>query len=286
MNRALSVIIPAKNEAASLGPLLAGLREVVPEAEVIVVDDGSSDGTGTVCAQAGVRVIAHPASVGNGGAVKAGVRHANGDVVVLMDGDGQHDPRHLPDLVSKLDEGYLMAVGARNLSSHASVGRAVANRLYNWLASWMVGHRVDDLTSGYRAASTAHFREFLHLLPNGFSYPTTITMAFFRSGYPVAYVPMKVGSRTGKSHVRVLRDGARFLLIIFKIGTLYSPLKLFVPVSAAFFGTGLAYYAFTFATAGRFTNMSALLFSTSVIIFLIGLVSEQITQLLYARSRD
>ena len=128
------------------------------------------------------------------------------------------------------------------------------------------------------------FREFLHLLPNGFSYPTTSTMAFFRSAYPVAYVPIPVAQRVGQgSHIRLLRDGIRFLLIIFKIATLYSPLKLFVPVSGGFFLIGLAYYAWTFATMGRFTNMSTLLFSAAVIVFLIGLVSEQITALTYRR---
>jgi len=158
----------------------------------------------------------------------------------------------------------------------------VANRFYNRLASWMVGHTIADLTSGFRAVRTAKFREFLHLLPNGFSYPTTITMSFFRSGYPVAYVPIHAGYRKGKSHVRLLRDGVRFLIIIFRVGTLYSPLKIFVPVSMAFFVTALGYYVYTLSTSGRFTNMSGLLFSTSVIVFLIGLVSEQITNLLFS----
>lgn len=286
MNRKLSVVIPSKNEANSLSSLLSRLIEVVPGAEIIVVDDGSTDETLSICQRHDVSVVKLPHSVGNGGAVKAGVRRATGDVLVLLDGDGQHDPRDLPELVAKLDDGYLMVVGARTFSSQASVGRAIANRVYSWLASWMVGHRVEDLTSGYRVAESVRFKEFMHLLPNGFSYPTTITMAFFRSGYPIAYVPIEAGARTGKSHVRLLRDGARFLLIIFKIGTLYSPLKLFVPVSAAFFLTGFGYYAYTLLTTGRFTNMSALLFTTSVVIFLIGLVSEQITQLLYSRGRD
>ena len=148
----------------------------------------------------------------------------------------------------------------------------------------MTGHHVMDLTSGFRAVRADKFREFLHLLPNGFSYPTTSTMAFFRSAYPVAYVPIPVAKRVGSgSHIRPLKDGVRFLLIIFKIASLYSPLKLFVPTAAAFFLAALGWYGYTFATQGRLTNMSTLLFSASVIIFLIGLVSEQITNLTYRR---
>jgi hypothetical protein len=176
-----------------------------------------------------------------------------------------------------------MVVGARGASGQANAGRGLANALYNRLASWMTGHRILDLTSGFRAVRADKFREFLHLLPNGFSYPTTSTMAFFRSAYPVAYVPVDVARRIGKSHIRPLRDGARFLLIIFRIATLYSPLKLFAPTAVMFGLLGLGYYAWTFATMGRFTNMSVLLLSASVIVFLIGLVSEQITALTYRR---
>ena len=176
-----------------------------------------------------------------------------------------------------------MAVGARDRAGQAGVGRHVANGSYNRIATWMTGHRIDDLTSGLRVARADKFREFLHLLPNGFSYPTTITMAFLRSAFPVAYVPVAVRQREGKSHIRPVRDGLRFLLIIFRIATLYSPLKLFVPVSGLFFLAGLVNYAVTFAREGRFTNMSALLMSASVIVFLIGLISEQITALQYRR---
>jgi hypothetical protein len=140
-----------------------------------------------------------------------------------------------------------------------------------------------DLTSGFRAVRADKFREFLHLLPNGFSYPTTSTMAFFRSAYPVAYVPIKAAQRVGKSHIRPLKDGVRFLLIIFKIATLYSPLKLFVPASALFFVLGCSNYFYTMLTYHRLTNMSTLLWSAAVIVFLIGLISEQITALTYRR---
>ncbi|MHB8743875.1 MAG: glycosyltransferase family 2 protein [Sulfuricaulis sp.] len=279
----LSIVIPAKNEAASLGELLQSIRAQFTMAEIIVVNDCSDDDTVDICQANGALVLSHPYSMGNGAAIKTGVRGATGEVVVCMDADGQHDPSDIARLLAKFDEGFDMVVGARGTDSQATVGRSLANRLYNKLASWMVGHHVTDLTSGFRAARTEKFREFLHLLPNGFSYPTTITMAFFRAGYPVAYVPIHARGRAGKSHIRPLQDGTRFLLIIFRVGTLYSPLKIFVPISAFFFLSGLAYYIYTFLTAGRFTNMASVLFTTSVIVFLIGLVSEQITSLQYHR---
>src|SRR5690606_1374342 len=209
---------------------------------------------------------------------------ATGEVLVFMDADGQHDPADIDALVARLGQGYDMVVGARDGAGQASAGRSLANRFYNRLASWMTGHRVADLTSGFRAVRADRFREFLHLLPNGFSYPTTSTMAFFRSAYAVDYVPIQVARRVGNnSHIRPIRDGIRFLLIIFKIATLYSPLKLFAPVSGAFFLFGLGWYGYTFAIRHQFTNMSMLLFSAAVIVFLIGLVSEQITALTYKR---
>lgn len=277
----LSLILPAKNESAALGPLLTRLRERFPEAELIVVDDGSTDDTAAIAQRAGARVVRHPVSLGNGAAVKSGARAATGEVLVFMDADGQHDPDDIPRLLAKLDEGYDMVVGARDGTSQASLGRGLANRLYNRLAGYMTGHRIPDLTSGFRAVRAAKFRRFLYLLPNGFSYPTTITMAFFRSGYPVAYVPIHASARIGKSHLKPWKDGLRFLLIIFKIATLYSPLKLFAPLSALFFLAASLWYVHTFVSIGRFTNMSALLYTASLLIFLMGLVSEQITMLMY-----
>ena len=277
----LSIILPAKNEAAALADLLPRLRQAQPEAEIIVVDDGSYDDTARLCAASAVQVVRQPYSMGNGAAIKRGARDARGDVLVFMDADGQHDPVLIERLLRGLDGGMDMVVGARDWSGQAGVSRGIANTIYNWLASRMTGFEVKDLTSGFRAVRADRFREFLHLLPNGFSYPTTCTMAFFRSAYAVAYEPVPVAPRIGKSHIRPVRDGVRFFLIIFKIATLYSPLKLFVPVSAVFFLIGLGYYAYTFLTQHRFTNMSMLLVSASVIVFLIGLISEQITSLMY-----
>ena len=280
----LSIVIPAKNEAGSIADVVSRARGAFSDAEIIVVDDGSSDETGALAAAAGATVKQHPVSLGNGAAIKTGARTATGDLIAFMDADGQHSPEDLQRLVERLDEGFDMVVGARHSGGHASVARLFANSVYNRLATRMSGQHVSDLTSGFRVARADKFKRFLYLLPNGFSYPTTITMAFLRSGYPIDFLPIEVGRREGKSHIRPIRDGIRFLLIIFKIATLYSPLKIFFPVSSAFFLTGLGWYAYTFSTEGRFTNMSMLIFSAAVIIFLIGLISEQITALTFSRS--
>lgn len=281
----VSILIPARNEARSLESLLPQIRQRWAAAEIIVVDDGSTDDTAGVAGDLGATVIKHPYGMGNGAAIKTAARAATGDIFVFLDADGQHSAKEIPRLLDELDKGYDMVVGARTFSGQASVGRGIANTIYNKLASWMVGHKVLDLTSGFRAVRAAKFKEFLYLLPNGFSYPTTITMAFFRVGYTLRYVPIQVARRVGKSHIRPVRDSVRFFLIIFRVGTLYSPLKLFFPVSLLHFIVGLAYYAYTFSMYARFSNMSMLLFTAAVIVFLIGLVSEQITNLLYSKSQ-
>ena len=280
----LSIVIPAKNEAGAIGAVVARAVESYPDAEIIVVDDGSTDDTASVAEDAGARVLRHPESLGNGAAVKAGARAAQGEIIALMDGDGQHDAGEFGPLLARLDQGYDMVIGARDSGSHANVGRLYANGIYNVVASWLTGRRIPDLTSGFRVARAQLFKRFLYLLPNGFSYPTTITMAFLRSGFPIRFESIPVAKRIGKSHIRPLRDGVRFMVIIFKIATLYSPLKIFLPISAMFFATGAGWYAYTFSTMGRFTNMSMLLFAASVIIFLIGLISEQITALTFSKS--
>jgi glycosyltransferase involved in cell wall biosynthesis len=281
----VTIVIPAKNEAASLPALLEQLRAVGEWREIIVVDDGSNDKTAAIAEAAGCVVPRHPYSKGNGAAIKTGARTASGDVIVFMDADGQHDPADIQRLLGRINDGYDLVVGARQRGSQASVGRGLANGFYNRLATYMTGHNVEDLTSGFRAVRADKFREFLYLLPNGFSYPTTSTMAFFRAGYSVAYEPIHAAQRVGKSHIKLLKDGVRFLLIIFKIGTLYSPLKLFAPVSALAFLIATLWYGYTLVMEGRFTNMSALLYTGSVMVFLMGLISEQITALMYKDAR-
>lgn len=282
MNAKISIILPARNEAAGLRTLLPQIRVQMPEAELIVIDDGSDDDTLAVCAEYMVRVVSHPYPKGNGAAVKSGALTAHGDVLVFMDADGQHKPEDIPALLDKFAEGYDMVVGARLTGSHAGAHRAVANDLFSRFATWMVQQTVEDLTSGFRVVKAKRFRKFLYLLPNGFSYPTTITMSFFRAGFSIAYLPIHTPRRsTGKSHIRPVRDGMRFLLIIIRIGTLYSPQKLFLPISAGFFMTGVGYYLYTYLNFARFTNMSALLLISAVLTFLIGIVSEQISALHY-----
>lgn len=279
----VSVVIPARNEAAALVDLLPALRAAMPDAELIVSDDGSADDTAKVARALGARVISRPYGAGNGSAIKAGARAATREWIVFMDGDGQHRVQDVPRLLARLRQGYDMVVGERSNSGQANFHRGLANSFYNRLASWMVGHRIGDLTSGFRVVRAAKFREFFYLLPNGFSYPTTSTMAFFRAGYSVAYEPIEVQPRMAgtQSHIRLWRDGIRFLLIIFKIGTLYSPLKIFAPIALTMFGLASGWYGWTGWHQGRFTNMSALLYSGSVMVFLMGLISEQITALMY-----
>lgn len=276
-----SVIIPARNEAESLLPLITRIRNLYQNAEIIVINDGSTDDTGDIAIQHADVHIHHPISLGNGAAIKAGARKASHNVLVMLDADGQHQPEDIKDLLAGISQGNSMVVGARSPDSQASFARKIANSLYNKLASYITGIRISDLTSGFRAVDRAKFMTYIELLPNGFSYPTTITMAFFRAGYTVKYVPIIARKRSGKSHIRIFSDGTRFFLIIMKIGTLYSPLKIFFPMSLAFFILGISYYTYTYTTSGQFTNMGALLFINSVLIFLIGLISEQITALMY-----
>ena len=277
----LTIVLPAKNESGAIAGTVSAIAKEFPGAEILVINDGSTDTTATLAESSGAKVVSHPYSKGNGAAIKTGARAATGNVIVFMDADGQHDPVDIVRLLTKLEEGYDMVVGARQKGSQASVGRGLANGFYNRLATWMTGHRVEDLTSGFRAVRADKFREFLYLLPNGFSYPTTCTMAFFRAGYSVAYVPIHAAKRIGKSHIRLLRDGVRFLLIIFKIGTLFSPLKIFAPVALLMFLLASGWYGWTFYTLHKFTNMSALLYTGGVITFMMGLISEQITALMY-----
>lgn len=277
----ISVVLPAKNESGAIGQTIERIKQLSFIHEIIVVNDGSIDETPMLAEQAGAKVVSHPYSKGNGAAIKTGARAALGDVIVFMDADGQHDPNDIYRLIEKIEQGYDLVVGARQKGSQASVGRGIANKLYNNLATYMTEHKVEDLTSGFRAVRAEKFREFLYLLPNGFSYPTTSTMAFFRAGYSVTYVPIHAAKRIGKSHINPIKDGIRFFLIIFKIATLFSPLKMFLPIAVILFMMATSWYGYTLYEYHRFTNMSALFYTGSVMIFLMGLISEQITALMY-----
>ena len=280
----LTIIIPCHNEASNLPDLIQDIRSVMDERpesyEILVVNDSSTDDTAEVAKDTGARVVSHPYNLGNGAAVKTGIRAATGEIVLMMDGDGQHRPEIIPSILEEL-KSYDLVVGARTAGSHAGVHRLAANTIYNWLASYVTKFRILDLTSGFRATRRATASRYLYLLPNTFSYPTTMTMAYLRSGLSLKYIPINAPPRGkgSKSKIRLFSDGARFFLIITKIATIFSPFRVFLPLSAAMFLTGCSYYLYTFLTMHRFTNMSMLLLSTSVIIFMLGLVSEQISQL-------
>ncbi len=275
---ATSIVIPAYNEATSIGTVVAALRAAAPWREILVVDDGSSDDTGARAAGAGARVVRHPYNKGNGAAVKSGIRASNGEFVLIMDGDGQHRPADALRLVQRLSE-YELVVGARVAQSQASLARRVGNTLLNALASFLTERPIPDLTSGFRAARRDCLVEFLHLLPNGFSTPTTTTLAFIKAGYSVTFEPVEAAQREGRSKIRLGADGVRFFLILLKVITIFSPLRIFAPISAASFLLGAAYAAWTIATQSHVTNSSVLLIMFSVVVFLVGLVSEQISTL-------
>jgi glycosyltransferase involved in cell wall biosynthesis len=270
----VSIVIPAFNEEQAISAVVTKLLALGPWHEVLVVDDGSSDGTARSALQAGARVVRHPYNKGNGAAVKTGIREARGEVVVLMDGDGQHDPEDVPRLIASIGV-HDMVIGARQ-SRDQSATRALGNWVFAALASLLTGRAIPDLTSGFRAARRDRLLDVLPLLPNGFSYPTTSCLAFLKAGYNVAFEPVRVRPRLGTSKIRLLRDGVRFLLIILKIVTLYSPLKVFFPISAAAFALGAAYGGWNVALHGKIPMGAALLIQLSVVVFLFGLISEQI----------
>jgi glycosyltransferase involved in cell wall biosynthesis len=282
----VSIIIPAYNEAKTIGDIILQIKTLYPESEVIVINDGSRDETAAVAQRAGAIVYNHPYNIGNGAAIKNGIRVASGDVMVFMDGDGQHEPEDIAKLLRYLPD-FDMVVGVRSIKDQASLTRALGNQVYNWLASYVTKFSIKDLTSGFRAIKSKAARSFLHLLPNTYSYPATITLGVLRSGMSVKYTPINGRKRkTGKSNVSLIRDGVRFFMIITRICTLFSPMRVFLPVSFVMFVLGCLNYLYTLITQGRFTNMSALLFVTSILIFMMSLISEQICQMRYERRGD
>lgn len=283
-NSSVTIILPCFNEGQTIGPIVADIRSQYPEYEIIVVDDGSNDRTFELAEKAGAKAYRHPYNIGNGAAVKTGIRHAKGNILVFMDADGQHDPKDVAPMVDALSE-YDMVVGARSIKQQASLFRGVGNYLCNIVASYVAKFKVRDLTSGFRCVKSSVARQFLYLLPNRYSYPTTSTLYILRTGRSLKYLDINVSTRRGgKSNIKVFKDGIRFFLIITKICTLFSPFRIFLPVSTLVFIIGLCYYLYTYLAWGRFTNMSALMFTTAIIVFMIGLVSEQICQLVYERS--
>jgi glycosyltransferase involved in cell wall biosynthesis len=281
-NVEVTILLPAYNEELSIGTTIQNIRNLHPEFEILVVDDGSTDGTLQVAMDAGANVWPLPYNVGNGAAIKTGLRMARGEWIVMMDADGQHKAEDINRLL-EYRKSFDMVVGARTKSSATKLHRDIANKLYNWFASYVTAFKVEDLTSGLRLVRSSTVQQFIYLLPNTFSYPSTLTMGYLRSGRTLKYVPIETRARKGKSKIKLLRDGTRFFLIITKVATLFSPMRVFLPTSGLLFLTALCYYLYTFITQGRFTNMSALLFNSSLIVFMIGLVAEQISQMRYDR---
>ncbi len=282
---ATSIIVPALNEGRVIGPLVTALKAAAAWREIVVVDDGSSDATADVAAAAGAHVVRHAYNKGNGAAVKTGLRQALGTYILIVDADGQHRPDDAMRLVERLDE-FELVVGARSSGSQASLSRRLGNSVLNALATYLTGRPIPDLTSGFRAARRDCMLEFLHLIPNGFSTPTTTTLAFVKAGYSVLFVPIDAAQREGRSKIRLGADGARFFLILLKVITIFSPLRIFVPISLTMFALGATYAAWTIATQSHVTNSSVLLILLSVVILLIGLVSEQIASLRLERPRS
>ena len=274
----VSIVIPAFNEASAIGSVVLALRESAAWHEVIVIDDGSKDATAAEAAAAGARVVRHPYNKGNGASVKSGIRAARGEYILIIDGDGQHRPEDACRIVSRLGE-FDLVIGARSNETQATHARRFGNSALNQLASYLTDRDIPDLTSGFRGARREHLREFIHLLPNGFSTPTTTTLAFIKAGYNVTFEPVEARARVGQSKIRLARDGAKFLMIILKIVTLFSPLRVFLPISLASFIVGAAYAVWTIATQSKIPNGAVLLIMMAVIVFLVGLVSEQISAL-------
>ncbi len=281
---AVSVVVPAYNEGASIASLVSDLRLAGPWRDIIVVDDGSSDDTGARAVEAGAHVIRHPYNKGNGAAVKTGIRNAGGEFILILDADGQHRPADAARLVAKLGE-YDLVVGARSGATQAGAARRAGNALLNVIASYLTGRRIPDLTSGFRAARRDCLLEFLHLLPNGFSTPTTTTLAFIKAGYSVWFEPIEAAARLGTSKISFGVDGVKFFVILLRVITIFSPMRVFLPLSAASFAAGGAYAVWTIVTQSHITNSSVLLILLSVIIFLVGLVSEQISTLRFESRR-
>jgi glycosyltransferase involved in cell wall biosynthesis len=280
----VSIVIPAYNESDAIAEVVGILRSAGPWREILVVDDGSTDGTADRASAAGATVVRHPYNIGNGAAVKNGIRRATGEYILIVDADGQHPPEDALRLVEKLGA-YDLVIGARSRKTQATQARRAGNGLLNWLASYLTGREIPDLTSGFRGARTSGLREFLHLLPNGFSSPTTTTLAFIKGGYSVTFEPIHARQRTGQSKIRLARDGAKFLMIIFKIVTLFSPLRIFLPISAAALALGAGYGIWNVALHARIPNGSVLLILFAVVVFLVGLVSEQISALRFEGRR-
>lgn len=276
----LTVLLPAYREVVGVGAVVRRIREVLDASswtyEILVVDDGSDDGTATAATAAGARVLVLPANLGNGAAAKAGIREARGRYCCLLDADGQHPPEGIPRLLEHLPT-YDMVVAARTPDSPQQLHRRAANWVFNRFSSYIVSYPIEDLTSGFRVFKTQIARQYLTLLPNRYSYPTTITLAIIRGGYAVKYVPVRTTVPLGRSTLRPVENGVRFLLVLFKIAANFEPGRVLLPVSAFLATLGLGYGAWSIGRHRQFSNGALLLLLMGVFTFLLALVAQKLS---------
>ena len=286
----VTVVFPAYNEGKVIGRVLERVRAYLPDAELMVVDDCSADDTPAQAAAAGARVERHPVNRGNGAAVKTGIRRASGDVILLMDADGQMEPRYIPLILGTMAEGFDMVVGARSRATQGdTLARRLGNQALDSLGSYLVEAPLRDLTSGYRAMRRTVIEEFIHLLPNRYSYPTTSTLALTKAGYSVGFVEIAGQHRqAGRSGQKLLRNGIRFGLIILRMISLFAPLRVYFPMAIVLFLLGLAAFLLGLFIGPepfrlKVPGSSVVLFTGSMIVFMFGLLAEQIAALRFQR---
>ncbi len=272
----LTIIIPVYNEEQSIKEVISSVKIACPHDEIIVVDDGSTDGTPGLLKTMGIRCIRHPYNKGYGAALKTGVRNASHNVVVFMDGDKQHQPNDVHRLAEFVDQ-YDMVVGARAKGSQVSAFRSSGKKILGLLANYLSGMKIPDLNSGFRAIKKDILMKYMHILPNTFSFTTTITLALIKDGYNVKYVPIKTEKRIGKSKLRPFRNGFEFILLIMRTTVLFDPLKVFLPISliSAGLGTLDALYYVIFHTS--ISKSSLLLIFSGLLIFCFGLLADQVS---------
>ena len=278
----VTIVIAAFNEGMTIGGVVERTRAVCPDAEILVVDDASSDDTADQAEAAGARVIRRPYNLGQGAGIKTGVRAATGDVVVLLDGDGQHDPADIPRLLEPIGA-YDLVIGQRDRAGQQNTVRWLGNSALNRLGSYLVGIQMRDLTSGFRAMRRNVMLDVLHLLPNQYSWSTTSALAFAKAGFHVCFEPIVVRRReTGKSSQKLMRNGIRFLLIMLRVSTLFSPLRIFFPMFVLLQLLALVGYIWSVAAGSPKLHLppsTVMFFLGGLLVFAFGLISEQIAHL-------
>ena len=275
----ISVVIPAFNESATIRDVVEHVYRVCSALgcahEVIVVDDGSTDNTAELAEQAGATVLRQPYNKGYGASLKTGIRHATNGTIVILDADGQHDPEDIKKLLDTRGNAE-MVVGARKGTAGSPLWRKPGKMLIGWLANQLTGRKIPDLNSGFRAMDREVLMRFLAIMPNGFSSSTTSTIALLRGGYSVNYIPIEVKRRSGCSTV-TLADGLGTILLIFRLITLFAPLRICLPVSLVTAAIGCYYIVHGYLSTGTASIRGILALLASVLFFLFGLLIDQVS---------